>query len=69
MAEVTRQEARERLGKDADFQTLLYTQDGVEKAKKLWKELAKARSDIRERKGSREPEDREIEWGWGNLEK
>lgn len=69
LAEDARQQARERLGRDIDVQTLLYTQEGVEEAKEIWREVTKASKDIRERQGEREVEEREMGWGWGTLER
>lgn len=47
----------------ADIQTLLYINEGIEEARKIWKEFEAAREGIRERGGAVESEDRELEWG------
>lgn len=68
LTEDTRQEARERLGRDIDVQTLLYTQDGVEEAKEIWRGFVKARKEIKERQGSTELEDRwDGDGGFGKM--
>lgn len=38
LAEQARHMARRNLGRDCDIKTLLYTQEGVEEALKIWKE-------------------------------
>lgn len=50
-------------------QRLLYTQEGIEETKKIWKEFAEARRMIRETQGHESEEDREMKWGWGDLER
>lgn len=46
---------------------LLYTDEGIERAMKIWEEFRQERKAQRERNGERKEKDRDGEWGYGDL--
>lgn len=69
LAEEARQEARTRVGRDLDMATLLYTQEAMQETVAIWKEFAKTQREIMGRQGEGEEGERDLEWGWGELER
>lgn len=70
LAEDARYESMMKIGMDMDVTRLLYSQEGIEEAARIWEEFENARKEIRERRGEKiEEEEREMLWGWGGLDR
>lgn len=67
LAEDARHNARRNLGRDIDLETLLYTNDGIPEALKIWKEFGEAKGECRQRTGGREVERERRETQDGDL--
>lgn len=66
LAEEARYISISKLKGELDLKTLLYSQEGIEEAARIWNEFDKARRGLRRGK---DEEDREMEWGWGDLDR
>lgn len=69
LAEEARRKTYERVQGEVTKTTMLYTTEECAETVKIWAAFEKERRKVSERNGKEEEEDRELEWGIGELER